>query len=242
MGNRIGRTYGTVLTGKLAEEKSITPASPVETKFFDVDHYNLTGELLTPEEVAELKETEENDVPRQPHENKPTKEQLAEDQLIMTKSQAMEKYGCSKSSLKRWTKEYGLPRWDEKGEVIVPDKTIYTEDDVQEIYNIAESAEPDPPWENTITSKQLSSDTEPCPGSGEKDTEGDCKEEEDQTAQNAFNEQEVENEMVMKDMPENAEEIHWKNIQKELVALRNGKIEQVDRELKSRLEQMIDIR
>lgn len=99
----INRPRGNLLPAKTDPE----PPPPLETKIIDIDHYNKTGECLTPEEVRQLKEKE---VVEMQVANKPTKEQLAEDLKTMTISELAKKYKCGNSTVSYWINQWGMQR------------------------------------------------------------------------------------------------------------------------------------
>lgn len=204
------RTFGTILIGKLAEEKSEAVASECKTRIADMEHYNKTGELVYLDEgetqrikgdaesvkemKAELTTIEEFDSigsvvdvgrkynisPNTAHgwkmslrskakqsgkqllpgtdnqeigferqksiaerisesfmdeytnggkleaceanvskkrkgrpltKIRPSREQLAQDQLTMSKDDAILKYAVSKTTMEAWTRDYKLPYW-----------------------------------------------------------------------------------------------------------------------------------
>ena len=100
MTNYRQKTYGTVLKGKLTNERLATTQGAVTIKHIDVDLYNRTGEI---------KELEGNEMPG-PNPNKPNREQLQKDMETMTLDEIAVKYNGKPSSISYWIKNYGLQR------------------------------------------------------------------------------------------------------------------------------------
>jgi len=124
------RTYGEVLIGKLTSEKPNPEASKCMRYFIDADGNRITEpeefipESTSPEMLKKIpcenvdsinkgwkmaKEGRKEELGKALP--MPMKEELAEAQKIMSKREAVEKFGCSKATLERWTAQYKLPYW-----------------------------------------------------------------------------------------------------------------------------------
>lgn len=269
MGNRISRTFGTILLGKLTDQKPEPPTSPCNHYFIDKDGNQITeSEEFTPspdqwkatrqiftsnpqcikagrERAKEKREG--NKMAYLTMKNKPTAEELRQDQLTITKSQAIEKYGCGKTTLEKWTRDYRLPHWTQH---FNPPKKV----------EIPELAEPDPTWEGSNDSKQLLREAET--GIGDVGGLVECirTEEENQTSQNVILERiALHAEMLdkIKELSEPSEtdgvpasmysddeleERVWQNVEAQLEILRQRKYRQVDNAIMGKLHDFINLK